>query len=448
MGRMRFYENLEHIKENRMPQRAYYIPENEGAYTLLNGIWNFKYYEADFLEEKDIEKWESTEVPSCWQLKGFGNPNYSDTAYPYPVDAPFVPDENPLGIYMREFEIKNADNRHYIVFEGVSSNLQLFINGKYVGYTQGSHLQAEFDITDFVNEGKNTVLAKVRKWCSGSYLEDQDFFRFNGIFRDVYVLSRPEGHIRDINIKAKKGKISVDFEGKAKLSLIDKGAVLHCVESDGSAEFTVEDYKEWNAEKPYLYDIVFEYNGEVIRQKIGFVEYTVNEESAFCVNGVPVKLKGVDHHDTHPEKGWYMSDEDFLNDLKLMKKLNINTIRTSHYPPAPKFLNMCDEMGFYVMLETDLETHGFVRRIPKAPGYDMIEGADIWPGNLPEWKESFMDRMERAYNRDKNHASIFSWSTGNESGHCPNHYEMIKYIRKVDPDRLVHCEDASRGIER
>ncbi len=448
MGRMRFYENLEHIKENRMPQRAYYIPENEGAYTLLNGIWNFKYYEADFLEEKDIEKWESTEVPSCWQLKGFGNPNYSDTAYPYPVDAPFVPDENPLGIYMREFEIKNADNRHYIVFEGVSSNLQLFINGKYVGYTQGSHLQAEFDITDFVVEGKNTVVAKVRKWCSGSYLEDQDFFRMNGIFRDVYILSRPEGHIRDINIKAKKGKISVGFEGKAKISLVDKGQTLSCIEADGSATFNVENYIEWNAEKPYLYELVFEYCGEVIRQKVGFVEYTVNSDSALCVNGVPVKLKGIDHHDTHPEKGWYMSEEDYLNDLKLMKKLNINTIRTSHYPPAPKFLDLCDELGFYVMLETDLETHGFVRRVPKAPGYDMIEGADIWPGNLPEWKEAFVERMERAYHRDKNHASIFSWSTGNESGHCPNHVEMIKFIRENDLDRLIHCEDASRGIER
>ena len=445
---MRFYEDLKHISENRLPQRAYYIPENEGAYTLLNGMWNFKYYEADFLEEKNIEKWDEIEVPSCWQVKGYGNPNYSDTAYPYPVDAPFVPDKNPMGIYMREFETEKGENRHYIVFEGVSSNLELFINGKYVGYTQGSHLQAEFDITDFLNDGKNVVVAKVRKWCSGSYLEDQDFFRMNGIFRDVYILSRPEGHIGDINILAKKGKISVDFEGSAKISLLDKGNVIATAQAEGNAEFTVENFVEWNAEKPYLYDLVFEYEGEVIRQRVGFVEYTVNEESAFCVNGVPVKLKGVNHHDTHPEKGWYMSEEDYLNDLRLMKKLNINTIRTSHYPPSPQFLDMCDEMGFYVMLETDLETHGFVQRIPKSPGYDMIEGADVWPGNLPQWKDAFVERMERAYHRDKNHASIFSWSTGNESGHCPNHAEMIKFIRENDPYRLVHCEDASRGIER
>ena len=183
---------------------------------------------------------------------------------------------------------------------------------------------------------------------------------------------------------------------------------------------------------------------EIITQKIGFVEYSVNEDSAFCVNGTPVKLKGVNHHDTHATKGWCMSDEDLMYDLKQMKKLNINTIRTSHYPPTSKFLNMCDELGFYVMLEADLETHGFVNRRPDERYYDMVEFADEWVGNLPEWKESYIERMERAYDRDKNHTCIFSWSTGNESGHCTNHYEMIKYLRSVDSKRLVHCEDASR----
>ena len=445
---IRFYEKLDHIMENRMPQRAYYIPENEGAYMLLNGIWDFKYYEEDCLEEKNIEDFGTIEVPSCWQIKGFGNHNYSDVPYPYPVDAPYVPDKNPLGVYRREFDIEKIENKHYIVFEGVSSNLELYINGKYVGYTQGSHLQAEFDITDFVTKGKNTLVAKVRKWCSGSYLEDQDFFRMNGIFRDVYILSRPKGHVGDIKIIARNGSISVDFEGKADIILYDGEKVLAKTAAEGHAEFTVENYKEWNAEKPYLYDLVFEYEGEVIRQRVGFVVYSVNAESAFCVNGVPVKIKGVNHHDTHPEKGWYMSDEDMMNDLILMKKLNLNAIRTSHYPPPPKFLNMCDEMGFYVLLETDLESHGYVCRVPKSPGYDMIEGADIWPGNLPEWKESFVERMARAYHRDKNHASIFGWSTGNESGHCPNHAEMIKFIKANDPYRMVHCEDASRGLER
>ena len=428
---MRFYEDVTYLRENRLPQRAYYIPENKGAYILLNGEWNFKYYDADFKEEKVIEKWDKIPVPSCWQLYGYDRPNYTNINYPYPCNAPYVPDENPMGIYMREFEIKNKDNRHYIVFEGVSSNLQLYINDKYVGYSQGSHLQAEFDITDFVNVGTNKVVVKVRKWCSGSYLEDQDFFRFNGIFRDVYVLSRPHGHIKDIKIVTEGDKILIDLEGSAKISLYDYEDLLATVDADSKAEFTVKNPVKWNAEKPYLYELVFEYKEEVIRRKIGFVEYSVNEDSAFCVNGVPVKLKGVNHHDTHPTKGWYMSDEDLMYDLQQMKKLNINTIRTSHYPPTPKFVDMCDEMGFYVMLETDLETHGFVSRFSATYEFDVHKNPDAWIGNLPSWRESFVERMSRAYERDKNHASIFSWSTGNESGHCENHYEMIKYLRKT-----------------
>ena len=447
MEKIRFYEDLKHIKDNRMKQRSYYIPEGNG-YILLNGEWNFKYYDADFKEDKVIENWDKIPVPSCWQLYGYENPNYTNVNYPYPVDPPFVPDENPMGIYMREFEITNGENRHYMVFEGVSSNLELYINDKYVGYSQGSHLQSEFDVTDFVVVGTNKVVVKVRKWCSGSYLEDQDFFRFNGIFRDVYILSRPEGHINDIKMWTENNKVFVNVEGEAKLSLYDKGNLVATADAKGSAELTVENPVFWNAEKPYLYDIVFEGAGEVIKRKIGFVEYSVNNESAFCVNGVPVKLKGVNHHDTHPDNGWCMSDEDILNDLRLMKKLNINTIRTSHYPPTPKFLDMCDELGFYVMLETDLETHGFVNRTPNTEGYDMVENPDAWIGNSEEWLESYLERMERAYNRDKNHTCIFSWSTGNESGHCTNHYEMIKLIKKLDTKRLVHCEDASRSSER
>ncbi len=443
---MRFYENLEHISENRMPQRAYYIPENCGAFISLNGEWNFKYYSADFNEEKEITKWDKIPVPSCWQLFGYEDPNYTNVRYPYPVDAPFVPTENPLGIYKREFEITNEKNRHYIVFEGVSSNVELYINDKYVGYSQGSHLQAEFDITDYVCAGANTVTAKVRKWCSGSYLEDQDFFRFNGIFRDVYILSRPEGHIKDINIVTNNNVISINFEGSAKISLYDGEKLIGETNAQKTAEFTVENHIEWNAEKPYLYELVFEYEGEIIRRKIGFVSYSVSDKGEFLVNGVSVKLKGINHHDTHPTNGWCMTDEEMMYDLTQMKKLNINTIRTSHYPPSPKFVDMCDELGFYVMLETDIETHGFVQMTPHNPGYNCIESPD-WIGNQPEWREAYVERMVRAYNRDKNHTCIFSWSTGNESGHCDNHYEMIKYLRATDTRRLIHCEDASRKTD-
>lgn len=445
---MRFYEDLNHLQKNRMPQRAYYIPENPDAYQLLNGTWDFRYYEADFLEEETIHKWDTIPVPSCWQLHGYDRPNYTNVLYPYPVDPPYVPDENPMGVYRRGFTVVNPDNRHYMIFEGVSSNLELYINRRFVGYSQGSHLQAEFDITDFVTAGENEVIAKVRKWCSGSYLEDQDFFRFNGIFRDVYLLSRPQGHVRDICIVTDGNRILVDLEGQALAALYDGDVLLESKEILGHGEFTVAEPVLWNAEKPYLYDLVFTYGDEVIRQRVGFVTYSINDRAAFCVNGAEVKLKGVNHHDTHPTKGWYESEEDLLLDLKQMKKLNINTIRTSHYPPTPKFLNMCDEMGFYVMLETDLETHGFCNRIPANPGYDMVENPESWPCCREEWKEAYVERMVRTYHRDKNHSCIFSWSTGNESGHGPNHVEMINFIRSVDSRRLVHCEDASRSSEK
>lgn len=193
--------------------------------------------------------------------------------------------------------------------------------------------------------------------------------------------------------------------------------------------------------------VVFEYKDEVIRQSVGFVEYAVNDRGTFTVNGVEVKLKGVNHHDTHPVNGFTMTDEELIQDLKLMKKLNINCVRTSHYPPTPKFLAYCNQLGFYVMLETDIETHGFGNRHAGGNGYDCLNSNPAWIGNQPEWLESYMERMVRAYHRDKNQPCIFSWSTGNESGHCDNHYEMIKWLKATDTRRLIHCEDASRASE-
>ena len=431
------------IAENRMPQWAYYMPNNS---VPLNGEWDFKFYDADF-EEGYIEKeWDKIPVPSCWELFGYENPNYANVAYPHPVNPPHVPAKNSMGVYERKLEITDIGRNTYIIFEGVSSCLELYINGKYVGYSQGSHLQAEFDITDFVVLGENTVKVKVRKWCSGSYLEDQDFFRFHGIFRDVYLLSRPKGHIKDIKIVTEDNLIKIDFEGSANIELYDNGRLLSKQYADNYAEFTVENPVLWNAEKPYLYELVFTYKDEIIKQKIGFVTYGISDKNEFLVNGVAVKLKGVNHHDTNAEKGWTMSEEDIIKDLALMKKLNINTIRTSHYPPSPKFLELCDEMGFYVMLETDLEEHGFTQRLAGGNGYDCTDNPD-WLCNNPDWKDAFMDRQIRAYNRDKNHTSIFAWSTGNESGFGVNQIEMLKWLRREDKGRLLHCEDASNEAD-
>ena len=442
---MRFYEDLSNIAVNRLKQRSYYIPKNEGAYTLLNGNWKFKYVknEEDFCEDG---KWDEIPVPSCWQLYGYEDPNYTNVNYPYPVDPPYVPDENPMGVYEREFRVEDTDKKTYIVFEGVSSCVFLYINNEFVGYSQGSHLQAEFDITDFVKKGENTVRAYVMKWCSGSYLEDQDFFRMNGIFRDVYILTRPKNHLTDIKVSAKDSVITAEFSGKAVVSLWDNGRKIGENECENGTSFTVSNPVLWNAEKPYLYTLHIEANGEIIEIKTGFRKYEIGSDGAFLVNGVPVKLKGVNHHDTDAYKGWYQTREDYIKDLKAMKQLNINTVRTSHYPPSPEFLDMCDEMGFYVVLETDLETHGFTNRNSDYAGYDN-ENPD-WIHSQPEWKASYVDRMERAYERDKNHPSIFMWSTGNESGHGENHLAMIDFIRKKDSSLIVHCEDASReGFE-
>lgn len=443
---MKKYENLNCISENREPQRAYYIPKD--GCTLLNGMWDFKFYDCDFEEPYTEKEWGKIDVPSCWQLRGYEKPNYANVAYPYPYDPPYTPNNNPMGIYRREFEIQDTDRDTYIIFEGVSSCLELFINDTYVGYSQGSHLQAEFSIGDYVKKGVNTVTAKVRKWCSGSYLEDQDFFRFNGIFRDVYLLSRPKGHIRDIHITTDENVINIVFEGSAQISLLDgQGQVLEKTSAQNTAKFTIENPVMWNAEKPYLYELLFVYKDEVISRKVGLVSYTIGENYEFLVNGTEVKLKGVNHHDTHPVNGWTMTDEDVKNDLLLMKKLNINTIRTSHYPPTPKFLELCDELGFYVMLETDLETHGAANREAEGCGYDCLNNPQ-WLCSNPAWKDAFVERMERAYQRDKNHCSVFAWSTGNESGHGDNHAAMIDYLRENDTKRLVHCEDASRMSER
>lgn len=439
----RKYEDLEKIQENRLPQRAYYIPENENAYILLNGIWEFKFYERDY-DELPSQTGE-IDVPSCWQCRGYERPYYTNVVYPYPVEPPYVPQDNPMGVYSREFEIKDITRQHYIVFEGVSSCAELYINNNYVGYTQGSRLQAEFDISEFVKPGKNTIKVKVYKWCSGSYLEDQDCFRYNGIFRDIYMLSRPQGHIRDIDIKTSGNRMFVEFEGEGRLSLYDAcGNLIERKEADKKAEFVVDNPIKWNAENPYLYELVLESCDEIIRQSVGFVEYGLNERKAFAVNGVEVKLKGVNRHDTHPINGYSMTDEELLKDLELMKKLNINCVRTAHYPPTPRFLEYCNRLGFYVMVEADLETHGFTNRNAGGNSYDCLEGNQEWIGNQAEWKESYIERIERTYHRDKNNPCIFSWSTGNESGCCDNNYEMVKWLRETDKRRIAHCEDASR----
>lgn len=441
---MRQYENPKFLGEGRLEPRAYYIPYDslEGAlsmdksaspyYRLLNGTWQFRYYESEEEASTDNAVWDEISVPSCWQTTGYEAPYYTNVNYPYPVDPPYVPDVNPAGLYRKEFTLSEAfcDGDVMLVFEGVSSCMYLYVNGCYVGFTQGSHLPSEFDITPYVKPGKNILMAKVLKWCAGSYLEDQDFFRMNGIFRDVYLLSREKGHLHDVEIMADCKAIRVsapdyeifDADGKS----LGK-AVGHPV--------------LWNAEAPYLYTVVVKSGREYLPFRVGMREVKANQNGLF-INGVSVKLKGVNHHDTHPIDGWYETEEFLRSELLKMKELNINCIRTSHYPPTPEFLNLTDELGFYVVDETDIESHGFFERqtAPHA-GYDHH---GLWPCKHPDWKEAHMSRLRRMVERDKNHASIIMWSMGNESGYGIHHVSMLKWAAERDPSRLTHYEGAGQ----
>ncbi len=440
---MRIYENPFKTSENRCEQRSYYIPSGVSEYKLLNGEWNFKYFAREFDVPEVIESWDTIPVPSCWQTEGYDIPNYTNQEYPYPIDMPYVPDDNPCGIYNRKFEIEKLWGKVYFVLEGVSSCAFVYINDKYVGFTQGSHLQAEFDITDFVHEGTNEITVKVLKWCCGSYLEDQDFFRMNGIFRDCYILQRPNNHIIDVEVRAFDQKITVSMGKEAKVSLFDTNGNFVEEQNGDLAEFVVENPIFWNAEMPKLYTVKIERDGEVITQKTAFRTIAISNDSELLINGVPVKLYGVNHHDTSATGGWYQTDEELLQDVKLMKKLNINCVRTSHYPPPPKFLELCDEYGLYVVLECDIETHGFICRYASQP-YNYTEPVGNWPGTHPDWKKEHVERMVRTVGRDKNHVSIIMWSLGNESGHGDNFVAMADYVKSLGDQRLCHWECSCR----
>lgn len=444
---MKNYENPEKTSKGREEGRSWYIPEGLSEYRLLNGTWRFRYFPRDIDVPEEIREWDTIPVPSCWQTEGYENPNYTNINYPFPCDPPYVPDDNPCGVYERDFELEKLWGRVYLVLEGVSSCAYVRVNGREVGFTQGSHLQAEFDMTPYVKQGKNTLRVTVLKWCCGSYLEDQDCFRMNGIFRDCYLLQRPEDHMVDVRVHTEGNTVFAAAGKPCRISLYDQeGRLLAERPNTADASFEVEHPVYWNAEKPTLYSLQFERNGEIITQRFGFRTISVSSQHELLINGTTVKLHGVNHHDTDPHNGWYQTDEQLHKDLLLMKELNINCIRTSHYPPTPRFMDMCDELGFYVILETDIESHGFLRREANVNyRFDMED--DIWPGVDPRWKKEHVERMRRAVVRDRNHVSVIMWSTGNESGHGPNHMAMIDYLRSLEDGRLIHCEDASRKGE-
>ena len=458
-----YHENPEVLHINTEKKHCYFIPfakgqnpflsrEESECFAFLNGVWEFKYYssivdmEDDFIRAKFTEK---IPVPSNWQLHGYDYHQYTNICYPIPYDPPYVPDDIPVGVYQREYEYTPDGKDRILAFEGVDSCLYLFVNDKYVGYSQVSHSTSEFNITPYLNKGNNVITVIVLKWCDGTYLEDQDKFRLSGIFRDVYVLTRPKKRIRDYEIKT-----HLQEDGKAVFEITVHGAdagitlsdangiqVLEAKITDGEC-FSAElnGVKLWSAERPYLYQLTLESEEEVIGEKVGFRNICV-DNGVVKINGVPVKFRGVNRHDSYPESGSACTVEQMRKDLLLMKQHNINAVRTSHYPNAPLFYQLCDELGLYVIDEADMESHGCVEvyndfRWNWSKGYQGI----ALLASDERFRKAIVDRAELLVSRDKNRPCVVFWSLGNESGYGTNMLAAAECVKAMDDTRLLHYE--------
>lgn len=468
---------------NRLPARAAFIPfgnaqsaetmqrGESSRFMLLNGTWKFSYRDnprslPDEFSASSFsdDSWNEIPVPSNWQMHGYGTPVYSNANYPYPMDPPYVPDENPVGLYRRAFQIPKSwkGMRICLVFEGVDSAFYAWVNGTVAGFSKGSHLPAEFDITGLVSSGKNTLAVQVFQWSDGSYLEDQDMWRLSGIFRDVYLVARPMVCVEDIAITTLLDKkydhaelgLSIRVRNCGDAPVSDAAISITLTSPDGTRvceelaavgpipagttttikwNHPVRNPLKWNAEEPHLYALSIGLSArnntmrENVHLKTGFRSVEIRN-GMLLVNGTRVKLKGVNRHEFHPDLGHVVPLASMEEDILLMKKHNINCVRTSHYPDDPRWYDLCDRYGIYLIDEADLETHGF--------GYD----ADDIPAKMPVWKEAFVDRAVRMVERDKNHPSVIIWSLGNESGYGPNHDAMAEWVHNADGSRPVHYE--------
>lgn len=431
--------------------RAYYVPFGEGEdpfasreksskFTSLNGLWNIREYKSFYdvpenFAECDVSRFDEVDVPSSLQVHGFDQIAYNNMTYPIPFNPPYVPNVNPTYQHERTFEVKkNAGERFYIVFEGVDSCFYLYINGKFVGFSQIAHRVSEFDVTDFVKDGENRMDVLVLKWCMGTYLEDQDKFRFTGIIRDVYMLTRTERALRSYEIKTKiNGEVAFTPLGAdAEIELDGKTAFA----GDGeTAVIKIDEPKLWSAETPDLYNLVIRSGGEVIGEKVGLREVKI-EGGVLKLNGQPIKFHGVNRHDFNHIYGATVTLDDMRRDLTLMKKTNIDAIRTSHYPSCPEFYKMCDEYGFYVISESDVETHGTTLRRPGLEYYDgMNRIADD-----PSFESAIVERQKCNVISNYNRPCVVIWSLGNESGYGVNFERAAAWIKSVDLSRPVHYE--------
>ena len=470
----RYYENLSVLHENTMPARAYYIPaskrmdnlvehrEESDRMQLLNGAWKFQYFNSiydiqdSFFEKNyDTENFDEIQVPSVWQMAGYDTHQYTNIRYPFPFDPPYVPQDIPCGAYVHNFEYSRDEkaSKAFLNFEGVDSCFYVWINGSYIGYSQVSHMTSEFDVTDVLQDGTNTVAVLVMKWCDGSYLEDQDKFRMSGIFRDVYILKRPKQAISDYHIKTRiedmlaKVEIEMKFYSplNVKISIEDRnGAVvaLGSIAEEGTAVLEIASPELWNTENPYLYKLILETENEVIVDHIALRKIEIKDQVIY-LNGQKIKFRGVNRHDSDPVTGFTINPEQITTDLTLMKQHNFNAIRSSHYPNAPFFYEMCDKYGFMVIDEADIEAHGpFMIYRKEDTDYNRFKRWNEKIADDPVWEEAIVDRVKLMVERDKNRFCIVMWSMGNESAYGCNFEKALEWTKNFDPDRITQYESA------
>ncbi|MGN8739343.1 glycoside hydrolase family 2 TIM barrel-domain containing protein [Bilifractor sp. HCP3S3_D3] len=470
----RYYENLSVLHENTMPARAYYIPasrrmdnlvehrEESDRMQLLNGTWKFKYFNSiydiqdSFFEKNyDTENFDEIQVPSVWQMAGYDTHQYTNIRYPFPFDPPYVPQDIPCGAYVHTFEYSRDEKapKSFLNFEGVDSCFYVWINGSYIGYSQVSHMTSEFDVTDVLQDGTNTVAVLVMKWCDGSYLEDQDKFRMSGIFRDVYILKRPKQAISDYHIKTRiedsLAKVELDMKFysplNVKISIEDRnGAVVArgSIAEEGTAVLEIASPELWNTENPYLYKLILETENEVIVDHIALRKIEIQDQVIY-LNGQKIKFRGVNRHDSDPVTGFTISLEQITTDLTLMKQHNFNAIRSSHYPNAPFFYELCDKYGFMVIDEADIEAHGpFMIYRKEDTDYNRFKRWNEKIADDPVWEEAIVDRVKLMVERDKNRFCIVMWSMGNESAYGCNFEKALEWTKNFDPDRITQYESA------
>ncbi|MCH5347959.1 MAG: DUF4981 domain-containing protein [Oscillospiraceae bacterium] len=467
-SKMIYHEDPQELHVNTLEKHCYFIPfgkeqnpfedrEKSDRFELLNGEWDFRYYDSIIDMEDDFISlpYEKTiPVPSNWQLHGYDKPQYTNVCYPIPYDPPYVPDDIPVGVYSRSYKHTPDGLNRTLVFEGVDSCIYLYINGEFAGYSQVSHCTSEFDITPLLKEGENTITAAVLKWCDGTYLEDQDKFRLSGIFRDVYVLSRPDSCLKNYTIQT---KLSPDFSSAvliftaygcdvtAKLSDASGNTVAEfSAERDTIAAVPIDAPVLWSAENPYLYDLTICTGEEIIGERVGFRNICV-ENGVVKINGRAVKFKGVNRHDSYPDTGYYASVEQMKKDIELMKKHNVNGVRTSHYPNSPLFYQLCDRYGLYVIDEADMESHGCVEvyndfKWSWENGYNGI----ALLASDERFRIAITDRAEALVKRDINRPCVVFWSLGNESGYGTNMLAAGELVKSLDDTRLLHYESTHK----